>query len=259
MWQTHWHHWVEKTGGGGGLGGRQGRLIGGHPDAGKTFGAKAAGRNVTIQVNRDGEWCLSLDLSHLCTYSTLIITHPLLSWHLTGSRSSWRALFLCVMLSLSCSVISFFSSPLSRKEWVSRRSTSAFRGSKQPISVSDSVMMSQRCLKDSTNSSFYTHNCDATWGNVIEIIPDASCAHTHGSHLQAATRFMCFTSTWPNVRSACETWKRVSRWNNVHNTLAVHMDDCECLTGWWWQSARRSESGRESNRGKEPEWEERRG
>lgn len=81
------------------------------------------------------------------------------------------------MLSLSCSVISFFSSPLSRKECVSCRSTSQCQGAKQPILVSDSVTESKRCLKDSTNSSFCTHNCDATWGNAIEIIPDISCTH----------------------------------------------------------------------------------
>lgn len=71
------------------------------------------------------------------------------------------ALPLSVCL-LSCSVISFFSSPLSRKECVSCRSTSQCQGAKQPILVSDSVTESQRCLKDSKNSSFCTHNSDAT-------------------------------------------------------------------------------------------------
>ena len=150
VWQTHWHHRAEKTGGGGGGGGgggRRKRQITGHPDAGKVCGAEAEGRNVIIPIgrfsgtssppkrdNREWEWCLSLDLSHLCTCSPHIITHPLSACHPTGSWSSWRSLSLCVMLSLSCSVISFFfSAPLSPKECVSCGSTSQCQGAKQPM------------------------------------------------------------------------------------------------------------------------------
>lgn len=174
MWQTRWHHRAEKTGGGGGGGGR-GRRIAGHPDAGSVCGAKAEEEMSSSQLEgslappqrkrqqRGRMMLIPRSKSPLYPQHTHHHTSPVsLSSHRVTVKLA-LPLSLCVMLSLSCSVIShFFPSPLSRKECVSCRSTSQCQGAKQPISVSDSVTESQRCLEDSKNSSFCTHNCDAT-------------------------------------------------------------------------------------------------
>lgn len=58
---------------------------------------------------REGAWCLSLDLSHLCTHSTHIITHLLSACHPAGSRSSWRSISVCHVVSLLlCNFLFFF-------------------------------------------------------------------------------------------------------------------------------------------------------
>lgn len=61
---------------------------------------------------REGAWCLSLDLSHLCTHSTHIITHLLSACHPAGSRSSWRSISVCHVVSLLLCNFLFFFFPL---------------------------------------------------------------------------------------------------------------------------------------------------
>lgn len=119
------------------------------------------------------------------------------------------------MLSLLLCNFLFFSSPLSRKECVFCRSTTQCQGAKQPILVSDSVTESQWCLKDSKNSSLCTHNCDATWGNAIDIIPNTSCTLSEFVFHLPATRITGFF------------WRWQTRKKNTHNKLSA---DEACLS-----------------------------
>lgn len=134
----------------------------------------------TKEDNKEGKQCLSLHPSHLCTQHT----------HHTScvSLSSNRVAVMLALLLTPCHVVSILlcnflfpppPPPLSRKECLSPWTTSQCQWVKTVHStVWVGYSVSTRCLKDSTNSCFCSLNCDATWGNAIEIIPDTSCTQT---------------------------------------------------------------------------------
>lgn len=252
-------------GGGGGLGGRWGRHIRGRLNA--VWGAYAAGRNVIIptqmfsappppkkrkeRTTERGEWCLSLDLSHLCTHSTHIITHPLSACHPTGSRSSWRSLSLCVMLSLSCSVISFFSSRLSRKECVSCRSTSQCQGGK---TAHFSVWLTCGVSEVPGGFQEFQLSHPQLWRHLRECHRDHTrhFLYTLGIHLPAVScpddRFQGGCEKQSNCTTELALEYGAKHWRCARAWLRM---EGRVKEEWWWQRGWRSSRGRESSRGKE--------
>lgn len=156
--------------------GRWGKLKPGHLEAWEVCGA-AAGRNVN-----ETRWEVFWHLPKRVDDSYPLISVTFAPTGHTSSRIPCHSIipqghghagspscYLCHVVSpLLCN----FFPPLlfPGKKSVSRRSTSQCQGAKQLISMSDSCSESQRCLKDSKDSSLCTHNSDATWGNTVDII-----------------------------------------------------------------------------------------